>query len=54
MTVEKVQEMLLKDEQRFKADSGALTLVIRCHSHQGKRMGNCWHCGKTRLKEDAS
>ena len=53
MTAEKAREMLLEDEQRLKADSGASALVTHSHGHQGKGTGSCWHCGKTGHKEDA-
>lgn len=53
MTVKKVQEMLLEDKQRLKADSGISVLVTRSHDHQGKEAGSCRHCGKTGYKEDS-
>ena len=50
MTAEKAREMLLEDERRLKADSGASALVTRGHGHRDT--GSCRHCGKTGHKED--
>lgn len=53
MIVEKLQEMLLEDEKKLKANSEALALVTRTHGYQGKRTGSYQHCGKIEYKENA-
>ena len=53
MTAEKTQKMLLEDEQRLKANSGASSLVIRGHSHQNIEAANGWYCDKLKHKKDS-
>ena len=53
MTAEKAREMLLEDERRLKANSGASALVTRGHGHQGTEAGGCQYCGKAGHKEDS-
>ena len=53
MTAEKAREMLLEDERRLKANSGASALVTRGHGHQGTEAGSCRYCGKPGHKEDS-
>ncbi len=50
MTAQKARKMLLGDERRRKADSGASALVIFGHGHRDT--GSCRYCGKTGHKED--
>lgn len=53
ITIEKAQEILLKDKQRLKADFRASILVIYDHDYWGTEAGSCWHYSKTKYKKDS-
>lgn len=53
MIVRKVQEMLLENKQRLKANSKVSALVTYTHGHQNIEISSCQHCGKTEHKEDS-
>lgn len=52
MTVEKIREIFLEDEQKLKINSGVLVSMICSHGYKSKKVGICQYCGKTGHKKN--